>query len=195
MLKPTLPFDVRQRGVVLPITLIVLVVMTLAGVAVVRTVDTSNLIASNLAFRKSAIYSGETGLETAIEWLEANNGSTLFSDSAANGYAAVRQDPSNNQSWDSFWINVLLAGGRVRTLSTDGAGNTVSYAIQRLCSALGEPGVGNACATPPASGTSGSSKSTSFIALQSTGQVYYRITCRVVGPHNTVSYLQVIVVV
>ena len=44
-----------QHGVVLLISLIVLVAMTLAGIAVMRSVDTNVLIAGNLAFRNAAL--------------------------------------------------------------------------------------------------------------------------------------------
>jgi Tfp pilus assembly protein PilX len=40
-----------QQGVVLLMALIMLVALTLAGIALVRSVDTTNLIAGNLAFK------------------------------------------------------------------------------------------------------------------------------------------------
>ncbi len=62
---------VKQRGVVLFFTLIALVVMSLAAVALIRSVDTSTMIAGNLAFRQSATSSGDSGIEAAIAWLSA----------------------------------------------------------------------------------------------------------------------------
>lgn len=61
----------KQRGVVLFFTLIALVVMSLAAVALIRSVDTSTMIAGNLAFRQSATSSGDSGIEAAIAWLSA----------------------------------------------------------------------------------------------------------------------------
>ena len=46
-----------QEGVVLFIALIVLVAMSLAGVALMRSVDTALVVAGNFAFKKSAIRS------------------------------------------------------------------------------------------------------------------------------------------
>ena len=63
-----------QAGVVLMMALIVLVAMTLAGIALVRSVDTSNIIAGNLAFKQAATNSGDTGIEAAAAWLNANSG-------------------------------------------------------------------------------------------------------------------------
>jgi type IV pilus assembly protein PilX len=61
----------KQRGVVLFFTLIALVVMSLAAVALIRSVDTSTMIAGNLAFRQSGGSSTDTGIEAAIAWLSA----------------------------------------------------------------------------------------------------------------------------
>ncbi|HEX2310450.1 MAG TPA: hypothetical protein VHH91_07010, partial [Vicinamibacterales bacterium] len=61
----------RQRGAVLLIALIVLVAMSLAGVALVRGVDMTNLIAGNLAFKQGATLGGDWGAEQARAWLNA----------------------------------------------------------------------------------------------------------------------------
>ncbi|MDD5247668.1 MAG: hypothetical protein PHY45_01700 [Rhodocyclaceae bacterium] len=186
----------RQAGVVLMVALIVLIAMTLAGLALVRSVDTANLIAGNLAFQQAATHSGDAGAETAITWLQTNNsGATLWTSNLPQGYAANRQDPAVGQSWDAFWTNVLVPAGQVVTLPADASGNTVSYTIQRLCNAAGDPvSVGVDCAVSQSAGSSaGSSKGAGFIALQYNSQVYYRITTRVVGPRNTVGFIQAIV--
>jgi len=60
----------EQRGVVLFFALVALVVMSLAAVALIRSVDTSTMIAGNLAFKQAATSSGDTGVEAAITWLE-----------------------------------------------------------------------------------------------------------------------------
>jgi len=183
-----------QSGVVLMVALIVLVAMTLAGLALVRSMDTSNLIAGNMAFQQSAVHSGDAGTEVAIAWLEANNsGSTLWGDNPPMGYFATRQDPAGTQSWDAYWTTVQVTAG-VRTLTADATGNTVSYVIHRLCSGLGDPVIGVGCAVPQNDVTStSSSKGAGIIALQYNSQVYYRITSRIVGPRNTVSLIQSIV--
>lgn len=184
----------RQRGVVLIITLIILVAMTLAGMAMVRSVFTTNLIAGNLALQQSATHAGDAGSEAAIAWLVANNvGTNLNGNIFASGYAAQRQDPAAGQSWDQFWNDILVPAGQVFTMATDAAGNTVSYVIQRQCNAIGPTG-SSGCSQPQTNSsiTSGS-KGAGAIALQYNGQVYYRITSRIVGPRNTVSYIQTIV--
>jgi Tfp pilus assembly protein PilX len=204
MLRSHHGFGIRQRGVVLFITLIVLVAMTLAGIALVRSVDTSNVIAGNLAFRQSATHSGDTGIEAAITWLSANNtGTTLHGGIPASGYVAFRQDPGVDsgtgvtESWDRFWTNTLAAASpsSIVTLAADSSGNTVSYIIHRLCAANGDPNAtATACVTNLSQSSSqGSSKGAGVVALQGSTQIYYRITARIAGPKNTVSYVQSIV--
>jgi type IV pilus assembly protein PilX len=206
--RPGLMARTRQKGVVLMVALIVLVALTLAGIALMRSVDTSTLIAGNLAFQQGATNYGDTGIETAITWLQTNNsGSSLHSNIFSQGYAASRQDPSTGQTWDSFWTTVISPGGQALTLSGNVAsaaqlaantatGNTVSYAIQRLCNAVGDPvSTGVDCAVPQTSTDSAgtSSKGAGFIQIQSSTSIFYRITSRIVGPRNTISYVQAIV--
>jgi type IV pilus assembly protein PilX len=104
----------RQAGVVLIIALIVMVAMTLAALSMMRSVDTNNLIAGNLAFQRAATHSGDTGVEAAIAWLEANNtGVTLNNDDPTNGYDAsgsnAAQSPTSAQTWDEYWMQSLTA--------------------------------------------------------------------------------------
>ena len=61
----------RQSGVVLFIALIVLVALSLAGLATMRSVDTAALVASNIGFRQAAVHSADQGIQTAYNWLIA----------------------------------------------------------------------------------------------------------------------------
>ena len=83
-----------QRGVVLFISLIVLVAMTLAGIAVMRSVDTNVLIAGNLAFRNAALSAADAGIESARAWLSAQTAGSLINDQVP-GYFANWQDTFN----------------------------------------------------------------------------------------------------
>jgi type IV pilus assembly protein PilX len=177
----------RQQGVVLMMALIVLVVLTLAALALTRSVYTSNVIAGNLAFQQAATHSADAGVEAACT-------------QAASGYVARRQDPVAGQTWSDFWTNNLAANGFTLAMPVDGAGNTVSYVIQRMCSAEGDSqAVGNDCSVSPTASAStcsgGSSCDAQKVNLNSVGQVYYRITVRVDGPRNTQSFVQSMVAI
>lgn len=189
----------KQRGAALILALIVLVIMLLASTALMRSVDTNVVIAGNLALKQATTASGETGIETATAWLEANNtGTTLHGNIAEYGYMAIEQHPSppdeqhpNGQSWDDYWISVLEPANQVVILDPDDTDNTVSYVIHRLCNDTGAPTSTAAhCALPPSVVSSGNSKGAGLINPVASTQVYYRITTRIAGPRNTVSYIQ-----
>lgn len=197
----------KEGGVVLIIALIVLVAMTLASVAMVRSVDTSTLIAGNLAFKQSGVSSGDAGINAAIEWLNANGG-TLQEDIPASGYYATGQnclDLTGNGAQPGrdcrppFSAFDWADSGSVRTLSLDGAGNEVSYVIHRLCKESG-PLTSEKCSVEE-SGQAGSSRGGaremltyqpgSWNSVANRG--YYRITVRVAGPRSNVSFVQAVV--
>jgi type IV pilus assembly protein PilX len=199
----------RQRGIVLIMALIVLVALTLAALALTRSTYTSTAIAGNLSFQQAATHAADSGIEQAVAWLEANNGqvstpsssacssgsSVLACDQAAYGYKATKDDPSGSQSWDLYWQQTVSPGKWAKSLATDTNGYTVSYLIQRMCSAaLDAQAIGNYCTVSPVASSSscqgGSSCDAQMVNLGSTSQVYYRITVQVIGPHNAQSYVQ-----
>jgi Tfp pilus assembly protein PilX len=183
-----------QSGIVLIIALIILIAMTLAGVAMIRSVDLTNIIAGNLAFKQAATHSGDTGVETAFAFLTANQAGTfLHTDVANQGYSAngnnAARSPAAGQTWEAYWAT--LPANRIRTLATDASGNTVSYIIDRLCANSGDPAGGANCsASTVASVASGSGEEAGEKAITSSSAIYYRITARIVGPRNTVSFIQ-----
>lgn len=189
----------RQSGIVLIMVLIVLVAMTLAAIAMVRSVDTTNLIAGNLSFQQAATHSADTGVEVASSWLAANiGGAALESDDSTNGYVAgglgVAPDLTKNppQTWDDFWVKTLSA--RAVKANPDPAGNTVSYVIDRLCKNGGGATSGASCVDSPAIAVAaGNAEEGGDKQLNASAGVYYRITVRVDGPRNTVSYVQAVV--
>jgi Tfp pilus assembly protein PilX len=188
----------RQRGVVLLITLIILLTMLLASIALVRSVDTTNVVAGNVSFHQAATHSGDAGVEAAIAWLESQNGGgNLFNHNFAMGYSAVRQDPAPGQSWDDFWNAVLAAQSvTINGGAPDAAGNTVSYAITRMCNAVGDPAAVNtdcSVSVVTSNNAGANSQGAAQVGLLYSTQYYYRITSRITGPRNTVSYVQAIV--
>jgi len=113
----------RARGAVLFIALIVLVAMTLAGIAIMRSVDTATLIAGNLAFKQGTVQSADNGIEQGYQWLLANR-PALSLDNAAQGYNSGYSTPVWTNA--ASWVNSVTVG-------TDAAGNTISYQIHRMC--------------------------------------------------------------
>jgi len=180
-----------QRGAILFIALIVLVAMSLAGLALMRGVDTGALIASNLAFRQSATAAGDRGIEAGRAWLLSSSGASLYTDNPGNAY------------YSTFQTNVDLVGGDATKTpfdwstavdaGTDVAGNQVSYVIQRMCELPGDPASVSCLRAAGVSGTSAGSKGAASYggyAISAPTGAFYRITVRVTGPRNTVSFVQ-----
>jgi Tfp pilus assembly protein PilX len=209
-----------QHGLVLIFTLIVLVSMTLAGIALVRSVDTSTIIAGNLTARRSAEGFGNQAIEQAIGYLSAPV-NALTGDSVANNYFATRtvngmKDftghmsayPGDNVNWDTLLAARSFTdsdvGGAITAMDTNGftaTGNISTWVINRLCD---NPGALDplTCSVVPVNTTSGNALGSRQVEMgyqvRMVGQGYlgqYLITVRTTGPQNTVSYIQAIVTI
>jgi len=175
-------------------------------------VDTGNLVAGNLAFKQSATSAGDAGAEAAIAWLKSRVGTTaLQQDQAASGYYATSQDTldmtgsSHDASralvdWDldNCSGNSPAACVRPSDAIAVAGGNSVNYIIHRLCVATGDiNAAGNSCATYQAPNSTspkmGEIKYGDDKRFEPLPVEYYRITSRVKGPKNTISFVETIV--
>lgn len=191
-----------QEGVALVIAMIVLIAMSLAGVAVMRSADTSFLIAGNLAFRRAATASGDAGVEAARTWLMANNGSTLYNDQPAQGYYATSQDALDltgnatrgNTADDVAWTS--SGASQPKCLATDNAGNTVCYIVHRLCNGTGAIDAGTCSTQQTSKGGSSLGAMRPMTTYQERSwtdvatMAYYRVTVRIAGPRQNISFVQ-----
>jgi type IV pilus assembly protein PilX len=186
-----------QRGYMLMLVLVVLVAMMISGIALVRSIDTNQLVAGNLASRNSTVHSADLAVQEAVAWIQSNatNG-VLFADAQANGYTASM--PGTDPDWTaaSTWSACTTTTGATPcNNSNDGAGNQVSWVIHRMCSIAGSPNAANQfCSslngTASSSGNSFSSDAVIFTGLPKN---LYRITIQVVGPRNTTTLTQAFV--
>lgn len=200
----------NQRGIVLVIALIVLIGMTLAAIALVRSVATGTVVAGNLAFKRSATHGTDAGVEAAIAYLIPNASSAdLQNDIPAFGYYATSQDAldrtgSKNGTTRVDWDGDSCSGTGASTCIaasdaiTDDAGNSIRYIIHRLCQSTGDYNdVTNSCVTYTAAGSvstkRGELKYGDNVRFGSAPTPYYRITARAKGPRNTVSFVETIV--
>jgi len=143
----------KQRGVVLFFALVSLVAIMLAAVALIRSVDTSTLIAGNLAFRQAATTSSDRGTEAAMNWLSAvdaaNSAINVLTDPThpfniyhGGNVGATYYSPGYYPSVDSSFSLTASAGTRIHWDDTDSvlvlpdpdsSGNSTRYIIQRMC--------------------------------------------------------------
>ena len=179
-----------KQGVVLFFSLIALVAMSLAAVALIRSVDTNNMIAGNLGFKQSTMYSSDTGIIAAMDWVSANQ-TLLNANSTTNGYYASYSPSTAVKAFvDANGVDLDANGAAAGT--EDSQGNAIRYVIHRMCDAAGSPSAVH-CLKGPLSDVKNDKgeKDPNIIDPQAT--IMYRVTARVVGPKNTVSYLQTFV--
>lgn len=203
----------KQSGVVLFLALIVLVAMTMAGIAMVRSVDTSNLIAGNMSFQQGAVQEADLGIEAAMVKLP---GITNRAANIAPHYYAVMQSTATTPALGSngapSYINNMSRTDPKSTAdvhaTSDGfsaLGNRVRIVIERMCNTF-DPGTGVQTIPSTDAEVKANCLTVDFNALDTssmdhlkvklnpvmTGNVYYRVTTRVDGPKNTVSMTQAI---
>lgn len=179
-----------ESGVVLLIALIVLVAMSLAGIAMNNALDAGNGIAGNLAFRQSAVAGTDRAISDAVTWINTNaTTGALLNDDTAAGYASSVSDTDPDWSNASSWANSFTSASYL-----DGAGNTLSYRIDRMCSERNTAyngtsaltGNANACLTvaAPTAAQTGNSMSAGAVQFSGAPQLAFRITARASGPRN-----------
>jgi type IV pilus assembly protein PilX len=197
----------RERGAALFIALVVLVALSMAGIAMMRSVDTATLVAGNIGFRQSTINAADVGIQAAGNYIFPRMSAlaTQLADDSANGYTGITplgEPPDwylspNNVGWKNA---VSCNGGSPATACTtfgpggtavDISGNTVTYVIHRLCDSTGAL-CGSSPTTPSAGSGGGQDMSAPPLTIPPPSQ-HFRVTVRVNGPRNSVAYVQTLV--
>ena len=184
----------RQQGVVLIFSLIVLLILAIGAVALMRSVDTSQVSAGNLAFHRDLVNQGEQAVATVMTEFKTNGpplgGATTASMQSAN-YSATTL-PTNTQGVPL----VLLDDAAFALIATapDLVGRTsdvlVRYVVDRLCTAtpLTVIATSNACVQSTGLPTGGTANRNTAVAPPSA--TVYRVSVRVTGPRLTQAFLQ-----
>ena len=192
----------RQQGVVLFIALIVLVAMTLAGIAVMRSVGTNVLISGNMAFKQATTSVADYGVEKARAWIAAATPANLQSDGApgtpsAGYFSSWKYDPTAptdlTKNFDPYQFNWNASAMQV-TPAPDAA-TQVQYVIHRMCSLANAStdDVNQQCVTVATTSSGGSTQnviSGGQAPLTNLTQVFFRVTVKVTGPKNATSFIQ-----
>lgn len=205
-----------QRGASLLFSLLALVALTLAAVALVRSVDTGTLVIGNLGFKLDATSATEEAAERAIAWLDARQAGAALDNTVDNaGYYASSLDTldagGNGDADDRVVVDWDGDGCRTVTgrysrclrpspeFATAVTGNRSRYVITRLCSVEGPRNSGaNFCAAPPP-GAAGLDRNRDAPRVGAgrfelgAGNPYYRIVVRTLGARQTVSLTETIV--
>ena len=211
-----------QRGLVMVIALLVLVAMSLAAVALVRSVNTGSQIAGNLGFRQDATANADRVTQEAIAMLYAKlvaNPDSLNNNLASDGYYASQPaslDPTGNArtgvatraliAWDSSYCGTYPSDGHAScshkpkaSTATLTDGNSAAFIVLRMCETAGSVDVSTTqCATTSASVANTCQGAVNY---ENEGKCpsgagvtpYYRVLVRTQGPRNTTSYTETIV--
>ncbi|MEO8297443.1 MAG: hypothetical protein ABI574_06495 [Burkholderiales bacterium] len=209
----------QSRGMSLIFSLVTLVALSLAAVALVRSVDSGTLILGNLGFKQDSQQAADDAARTAVRWLTENIASTLINDDApGNGYYATTRDttaaPLDATNKGSGTARTVIDWGSgcgavassqcLQTVAVPAlnAGVTARYVILRLCDGTGDPTAVTAtmnCVRPLVNGTSESGErgSLSYATAQRIGVTtvsqYFRVLVRSQGGRDTVTYTETLV--
>lgn len=182
----------NQLGASLFIALIALVSMSLAGIALVRSVDTSNLIAGNMAFRQSALHTTDVGIEAAVNALGSITASALEANYPTGCASGACNYYPTLQATDSKGVPTVINWGSVPSTTVNGSYD-VKYVMDRLCQGPAPvTDIAGKCYASASTTSGGGSKKAGAVVFSSAQKVYYRVTVRVNGPRNTVSYAQAV---
>jgi type IV pilus assembly protein PilX len=190
----------KQRGLVVFIAMLVMLALALAGIALMRSTDTTTAVSGNLVLKHAAISAVDRGIEQTIHalWEVAPTPDRTQHNAAQNYYACVRgaaggclgpgtvvpKIPDLLKSSGGCSGTGLTAG----LVANDAAGNTSCFVIERMCLNAG-PAVGSNCNLSTSS--FGADPGTiHYTGLVRPGDAFYRVTVRVEGPRNTVTYAQ-----
>lgn len=184
----------RQAGVVLIIALIALAILMIGGVALVRSFDTSMLMAGNLAFKRDLMNQAERAMAQAITTLSTGalaNEAARQADLGSSNYSAT------SLASDAHGLPVVLLANDATFTATYTAGDisdtaskvVIRYVIDRQCSVAGAYSPDNCTSTGLVKDEGGTAR---LVPKKPGGaqQPIYRISVRVTGPRNTQAYLQ-----
>ena len=190
-----------QNGVILLVTLLALVIMMLASLALVRSTDTNLILAGNYAFKRDVVNQAERAvpkIKALFETGDLKLASSRTNDKTnINYYASIQTNNAQGLPIKLFGIADNNANNIIDTKS----GTTIRYIIDRMSLAAGAPSIDNGGFVPinqiDAAGDGiirGTGSPTNSNSPQVNGGMVslYRISIRATGPRNTESFLQVI---
>jgi len=193
----------RERGVALPVMMIILVIMLVSSVYLLKASNSSTLSASNMAYDSALSKAVDLGLHKGFQVLQAKSASNkvLLQDSDdAKGYVAS-YDPTESVMSDAFWEKAVTVKNLAAQNGTS-TDDTIQYVVHRACANAGPSYVSNSCVqtsgNPLAGKVSvgpGSSLNAGGAVYTTAPQIHYIITARIFGPRggNVINQMVVLI--
>ena len=194
----------RQRGVVLAVVLVVLVVMMLGSVSLLNSVDTSALLSGNIGFKRDSINSAGGGLNKAFEAMKSANfqkyqdsvagcpppAATGTACTAAGEWAKLNFYPRILET-DENGIPLIIKNktqfdAKFKIAPVKANGNETRFLIERMCETYG-PSSKVTCVLSTESPLGGDKWADK---PGSTASPVYRVTVRTDGVRNSQTYVQ-----
>lgn len=189
----------RQRGIALPVMLIMLLILLVSSIYLLRSSNSTTLTAANLAYDAQLARATDFGLHTGFQWLSQTataNRAALNGNVAAQGYRAsmnTRLSVRSSEFWDgSREVN-------------DGKGNTIRYVIHRMCTVPAPTNAPNNYCVRTTANTAelgntvriGDSMKTDGVLYNGVPQTHFVITARIDGPRggNVITQMVVLMAV
>lgn len=187
----------RQRGVVLFVALIAMVILSLAGVALVRSVDTSTGVAGNIAYRQASIAAVNDAIEHSVN--AVFKAKTIPSQTAnhmpSHYYASIQPNEKANGVPDVLAGSYSTMTGKYTTAGLPAAaadpvsGVEVRWVIERVCNVDGGLTTATCDTLPPKVSPAGTDNKYKPIPLPPIPN--FRVTVRVdQTATNTLTYAQ-----
>lgn len=193
-MKP-FPSHGSQRGMALPVMLIILAVMLVTSIYMVRATHSTALTTSNLAYDTTMSRAADYGLHVGFQWLSqtaASNKSALDNSSPPNAYVA-NIDATRDVHDAAFWTGYQTV--------TDPDNNQIDYVIHRLCNLPG-PYSNTTCMQTSSNGGAlgnavplGNSLASDAPQFASQPQLHYVISARIHGARggNVINQMVVLI--
>jgi type IV pilus assembly protein PilX len=189
--RPTL----RQRGFTLLMALIALAILSIGAVAMIRSTNTTLVMAGNLAFKRDVANQAEVAIAAAMT--DLNTGS-LASDASRQANALTRNYsatilPTSVEGVPNALLNdtTYASAGFTRGDITDtAAGITLRYVIDRQCTATGTFDAA-VCQSISATKTNrGDDTANADMSPGADRRPAYRISVRISGPRGVQTFVQ-----
>lgn len=194
-MKTVPPLGRSQRGTVLLLTLIILVVLMASGVAVVRSFDTTQFAAGNLAFKRDLLNRAERAVPRILTSFQTGTMSAAAARESveeAFNYSPITL-ASNPQGVPQALLldDPAFDGLNFAQLANDfdaGDGVTIRYMVDRMC--RDDPTAPTLQARCNVVSQAPSGSDVVGGGLPPPVQIVYRISIRVIGPRNTEAFIQ-----
>ena len=192
----------KQSGVILLVTLLALVIIMLASLAMVRSTDTNLILAGNYVFKRDVMNQAEHAvpiIKALFTTGALQSTSSRTTDNAEINYYASIQ--ANNTQGIPITL-LAIADNNANNIIDSKSGITVRYVIDRMSLATGIPSIDNGGFLPINQidqagdglirGTGNGDTGGNGNQVNGGMASLYRISIRATGPRNTESFLQVI---